>query len=170
MKKTLILSLFLVTTAFSQTTLRLFPDIVNGTPASRAIQIGFTDIAAGATGTFEFHFPKDGRDGNKGSGFNTVVAWIDSAVSPGARDSLVVDVFALFLDNNDNRYERIALSTSEDSVRIADDLNWGTNHTDLLHSISKAINFMFCDGILVKASNSGAALKFRCEVRLGVSK
>ena len=169
MKKYFLLLCF-ISTSFSQTTLRLFPDLVNGTPASRTIQIGFTDIAAGATGTFEFHFPKTGRDGNKGSGFNTVIAWTDSAASPGTRDSLVVDVFALFLDHNDNRYERIALSTSEDSVRVADNINWGTNHTDLLHSISKAINFMFCDGILVKASNSGAALKFRCEVRLGVSK
>lgn len=159
------LAFFAVSNLFAQRSVTIWPDSVNGSKTNFSeIKTKWTQIDSGSVYRFVFKFPGSNNGRNFYSGYISYQAWADS-VAASDNDSLFVDIKALFYDQVSGLWVEMNVSTTEDSINVADWLNWVVLHVQASPIISKAINFMWCDGVLVEVQ-SKAALLYRNEIRV----
>lgn len=166
MKKIYVSFLFLVllcSNLFAQSSVTVQPtEMGSRFPFYRQV-----DSSATATVTnWNFYFSSN-KDKNPHSGYQTLVAWADSALtgSVGDRDSLFIDAFALKYDKITGAYEQCSNCSSDDSTNVASWIDWGTLHSDSKFLLSKVLNFGVYDGIrLAVTSKAPVALRFELPI------
>lgn len=163
------LAFFAVSNLLAQRSVTIWPDSINGSKTNTPqVKTQWTQIDSGSIYRFVFKFPGSNNGRNFYSGYVSCQTWADS-VAGSDNDSLKVDAKVLFYDQLSGLWVEVRASTSEDSINVANWLNWSDDHLQANPVVVKALNFMWGDGVLVEVQST-ADLLIRNEIRVSEQK